>query len=37
MDIFKSQNLLEFSDRFKTDLACQEYLAYNSFNGKTPY
>lgn len=27
MDIFKGQNLLEFSDRFKSDLACKEYLA----------
>lgn len=27
MDIFKGQNLLEFSDRFKTDLDCKEYLS----------
>jgi hypothetical protein len=27
MDIFKGQNLLEFSDRFKTDEYCKEYLA----------
>jgi len=27
MDIFKGQNLLEFGDRFKTDLDCKEYLA----------
>lgn len=27
MDIFKGQNLLEFSDRFKTDLDCKHYLA----------
>lgn len=27
MDIFKGQNLLEFSDRFKTDENCKEYLA----------
>ncbi len=27
MDIFKGQNLLEFSDRFKTDTDCKEYLA----------
>jgi hypothetical protein len=27
MDIFKGQNLLEFSDRFKTDNDCKEYLA----------
>ena len=26
MDIFKGQNLLEFSDQFKTDLDCKEYL-----------
>ena len=27
MDIFKGQNLLEFSDWFKTDLDCKEYLS----------
>jgi hypothetical protein len=27
MDIFKGQNLLEFSDRFKTDENCKEYLS----------
>lgn len=27
MDVFKGQNLIEFSDRFKTDLDCKEYLA----------
>lgn len=27
MDIFKGQNLLEFSDRFKMDEDCKEYLA----------
>lgn len=27
MDIFRGQNLLEFSDRFKTDLDCKEYLS----------
>lgn len=27
MDIFKVQNLLEFSDRFKADNDCKEYLA----------
>jgi hypothetical protein len=27
MDIFKGQNLLEFSDRFKTDSDCKEYLS----------
>ncbi len=27
MDVFKDQNLLEFSDRFKTDLDRKEYLA----------
>jgi transcription elongation factor Elf1 len=36
MDIFKGQNLLEFSDRFKTDEDCKEYLATlkhkNSYN-----
>ena len=27
MNIFKGQNLLEFADRFKTDLECKKYLA----------
>ena len=27
MNIFKGQNLLEFSNRFKSDLDCKEYLA----------
>lgn len=27
MDIFKGQNLIEFSDRFKTDLDCKKYAA----------
>ena len=27
MEIFKGQNLLEFSDRFKTDRDCKEYLS----------
>ena len=27
MDIFKGQNLLEFSEHFKTDLDCKKYLA----------
>jgi Zn ribbon nucleic-acid-binding protein len=27
MNIFKGQNLLEFSDRFKTDNDCKKYLA----------
>lgn len=35
MDIFKGQNLLEFSDRFKTDLDCKEYLA--GLKNKTDY
>ena len=35
MDIFKGQNLLEFSDRFKTDLDCKEYLA--SIKSQTNY
>lgn len=35
MDIFKGQNLLEFSDRFKTDLDCKEYLA--GLKGKDAY
>jgi transposase-like protein len=28
MDIFRGQNLLEFTERFKTDADCIEYLAY---------
>ena len=28
MDIFKGQNLIEFTERFKTDEDCQQYLAY---------
>lgn len=32
MDIFKGQNLLEFSDRFKTDENCKEYLAGIKWN-----
>jgi len=32
MDIFKGQNLLEFSDRFKTDENCKEYLARIKWN-----
>lgn len=28
MDVFKGQNLLEFSDRFKSDQDCKEYLAF---------
>ncbi len=31
MDIFKGQNLLEFSDRFKTDEDCKKYLAENKW------
>lgn len=27
MDIFRGQNLLDFTERFKTDLDCEEYLA----------
>lgn len=32
MDIFKGQNLLEFSDRFKTDADCRQYLAEIKWN-----
>lgn len=32
MNIFKGQNLLEFSDRFKTDENCKEYLAEIKWN-----
>ena len=28
MEIFKGQNLLEFSDHFKTDVDCEKYLAH---------
>lgn len=35
MDVFKGQNLLEFSDRFKTDEDCKEYLA--SIKAKSDY
>ncbi len=36
MDVFKGQNLLEFSDRFKTDEDCKQYLAsMKSGNGYT--
>ena len=27
MELFKGQSLLEFTERFKTDLDCKEYLA----------
>ena len=27
MELFKGQNLSEFTERFKTDLDCEEYLA----------
>ena len=27
MELFKGQSLLEFSERFKTGLDCEEYLA----------
>ena len=32
MDIFRGQNLLEFAERFKTDLDCKEYLG--QINGR---
>ncbi len=35
MDVFKGQNLLEFSDRFKSDEDCKEYLA--SIKAKNNY
>lgn len=35
MNVFKGQNLLEFTERFKTDLDCKEYLAH--VKGKSPY
>ena len=27
MELFKGQSLLEYTERFKTDLDCEEYLA----------
>jgi hypothetical protein len=27
MELFQGQNLLEFAERFKTDLDCKEYLS----------
>lgn len=33
MNIFKGQNLLEFSDRFKTDQECKKYLAEIKWEG----
>ena len=35
MNVFKGQNLLEFSDRFKTDQDCKQYLA--EIKSKTPF
>ena len=35
MNIFTGQNLLEFSDRFKTDLDCKQYLS--EIKDKTDY
>jgi hypothetical protein len=35
MDIFKGRNILEFSERFKNDLDCKEYLAF--INNRTAY
>ena len=32
MELFKGQNLLEFSERFKTDEDCKEYLAHIKWN-----
>jgi len=31
MEIFNGQNLLEFAERFKTDLDCKEYTAHNKW------
>jgi len=30
MELFKGQSLLEFTERFKTDLDCEEYLIPSS-------
>ena len=35
MNVFKGQNLLEFSDRFKSDLDCKQYLS--EIKSKTPF
>jgi len=35
MDIFKGQNLLEFSEQFKSDLDCKEYLSF--IKNQKPY
>lgn len=32
MEIFQGQNLIEFAERFKTDLDCEEYLAFIKWN-----
>ncbi|MCY4561767.1 MAG: IS1595 family transposase, partial [Flavobacteriaceae bacterium] len=32
MNIFKGQNLLEFSERFQTDLDCKKYLSEIKWN-----
>ena len=32
MELFKGQNLIEFSERFKTDEDCKEYLANSKWN-----
>ena len=33
MELFKGQSLLEFTERFKTDLDCEEYLASLKWEG----
>ncbi len=33
MELFKGQSLLEFTERFKTDLDCEEYLASLKLDG----
>ena len=32
MELFKGQNLIEFSECFKTDKDCKEYLANSKWN-----
>lgn len=34
MDIFKGRNVLEFNDRFKSDMDCKEYLAHWKWEDK---
>lgn len=35
MELFKGQSLLEFTERFKTDLDCEEYINLDSSGEET--